>query len=96
MAVQLSFGIGPEAARSSSNQGNYRGKNDSDCAAARKLPDKRDNQRKLISRKTWNVKRETWNLLGVLDVQIGKGGEAESDDVVATGELPGSVQGTLQ
>ena len=38
----------------------------------------------------------TSNPLRVLDVQIGKGGKAESDDVVATGELPGSGQGTLQ
>ena len=47
-------------------------------------------------KKTRNPELGTRNPLRVLDVQIGKGGEAESDDVVATGELPGSVQGTLQ
>ena len=35
---QLSSGTGPQAARNITSQGNYRGRNASDCAAARKLP----------------------------------------------------------
>ncbi len=35
---QMISGTGPEAASKMANQGNYRGRNDSDCAAARKLP----------------------------------------------------------
>ena len=35
---QMISGTGPEAASKIANRGNYRGRNDSDCAAARKLP----------------------------------------------------------
>ena len=54
-AGRVSSGTGPQAARNCPNQGNYRGRNDSDCVAAAGRKEKEPKP------ETWNVKRGTWN-----------------------------------
>ena len=61
---QMIVGTGPQAASKIANQGNYRGRNDSDCAGGRQAASCRNDSDWAAARKppvTWNVERETWN-----------------------------------